>query len=128
MQIKKGYETFMKGSDRLNADQLSDSLVKAGDKVAGKAGATVAAGLGVAAAAGGISAIMSGDTANPIHTVFTELPKELAEVSNTGGKIFTVVSNALETGAEVALLGLIANFGVQSVDAWVDYAKKTRAG
>lgn len=120
----KTWNSVMKVSDELNADKLSNRLVEFGyNSGAGRIGGVAAGVVGAGGAAGATAVLL--DKMNPLDTL-QALPANVAEQSGALHKGVEIFQGALEFGAEVAVIGLTANFAVQSADATIDMIKASR--
>lgn len=123
--ISNGYKTFMRGADQLNADKLANRLVEAGYNTgAGRLGGVIAAGVGVGGSATATALIW--DKMSPVETLFSEMPKAVAEQSGFAHQAVEVFGKVLEAGAETFILANTVNFGVQSIDSAIDMIKATK--
>lgn len=123
--ISTGYRNVMQAADHLNADKLANRLVEAGYNTgAGRLGGVIAAGVGVIGSAGATALIW--DKMNPVETLFTDMPKAVAEQSGFAHQAIEVFGKGLEATAEAFILVNTANFALQSVDAGIDMIKQTK--
>lgn len=123
--VQSGYEKFSKASDQLNADKLANRLVELGyNSGLTRAGGAVAGGIGVAGSAGATALIW--ENMNPIDTLFSEMPAQVAAQSGFMHQAMEVLGSGLEAAAEAFILANTVNFGIQSVDATIDMLAQTK--